>query len=390
LVVASSLALLWVVVPPALAGEAAGDGMDRLAARLLRLDPGARLGGNTQMATAAGKRLLGVPGRENVMVGLGPRETIVGGARHDELGIRGAGGRIFGAGGPDLIHGGPGRDLIHGGPGRDLIYGGPGRDRLRGGPGRDRLIDGGGATTVRAGSGRDRVDVADGQGDDRVLCAAGSRARIEADRGDRIGPACIGRLSRVSYRRAAAGPPPARVAQQPVTGDGGNGNPFTAPCDNPSLVDCTVSSFAPRRLGGFWSNEYVPAYKCPADHPYLQRKSYEPLGTQLGAPGIEVQGLGPVGVSLSGPSRTTATAPPLGVPVFVATGTQTGFGLSSATNWDGEGSTYKVILHCTSLVCHAACQPPICIICKARASGTSSCGAKRVSPSRARPGRSSS
>jgi hypothetical protein len=32
-----------------------------LAARAMRLDPGARLGGNTQVATAAGARVLGVP-----------------------------------------------------------------------------------------------------------------------------------------------------------------------------------------------------------------------------------------------------------------------------------------------------------------------------------------
>jgi hypothetical protein len=353
LVAASALALLGAVVPPALAGQGARGGGDRLAARLLRLDPGARLGGNTQVATAAEARLSGVPGRMNVMVGLGPRETIVGGARRDELGVRGDAGRIFGAGGPDLIHGGPGRDVISGGPGDDLIVGGRGRDRLRGGPGRDRLIDGGGATTVRAVSGRDRVDVADGRPDDRVLCAAGSHARIAADRGDRIGPGCSGGLRPATHGRPAAGPAPARLAQQPVTGDGSNGKPFVAPCSDPASVDCTVRAFPRRFLKGLWANEYVPAYRCPSDHPYLTKGLFVPGGV-LVPQGVEIDEGGgpggsswPIGLVIS---NATTTSAPNG---SVGTGTITGFANSSATNWSTGTAGYKVILHCTSDSNHA-------------------------------------
>ena len=352
LVAVSALALLAAVVSPTVAGQRPSGGRDRSAARLLRLDPGARLGANTQVATAAAARLSGVPGRVNVIVGLGPRETIVGGARHDELGVRGDAGRIFGAGGPDLIHGGPGRDLLSGGPGDDLISGGPGRDRLRGGPGRDRLIDGDGATTVHAGSGRDWVDVADGRADDRVLCATGSRARIEADRGDRIGPGCSGRLPLLTHPRAA-GPPPARVAQQPVTGDGTNGNPFVAPCSDPSSVDCIVKAFPRRYLNGLWANEYVPAYRCPSDHPYLTKGLYVPGGV-LVPQGVEIDEGGgpggsswPIGIVIS---NQTTTGAPNGT---VGTGTITGFLNSGATNWSTGTAGYKVILHCTSDPQHA-------------------------------------
>jgi hypothetical protein len=75
----------------------ASSGRDGLAARLIRLDPGARLGANTQVATVVGARLAGVRGRVNFIIGLAPRQRIVGGAGHDQLGARGAGGaRILG------------------------------------------------------------------------------------------------------------------------------------------------------------------------------------------------------------------------------------------------------------------------------------------------------
>jgi hypothetical protein len=52
---------------PTLLGDAgASPGKDKLAARLIRLDPGARLGGNTQVATAPGARLAGVRPKDAV------------------------------------------------------------------------------------------------------------------------------------------------------------------------------------------------------------------------------------------------------------------------------------------------------------------------------------
>ncbi len=239
-----------------------------------------------------------------------------------------------------MIHGGAGDDRLAGGRGRDLIYGGPGRDRLSGGPGRDRLVDKRGATSVHTGSGRYRVDVADGGGDDRVLCTASSAGRIEADRGDRIAPAC--RSARVLYLRPPSGPPAARAAQIPVTGDGSNDNPFVARCF-PVAVDCPVKSFAARSLDRLWSNENVPAYRCPPDHPYLLKRSLAPFGTLLPF-GVAVEGLGPIGVSIAGMSTTV----PTGRVWHYATGTLTGAGQSSATNWSLSSSSYRVLLDCTS------------------------------------------
>ena len=245
-----------------------------LLARLLRLDPGARLGGNTHVASGAQAVLVGVPGRVNFMIGLGPRQRIMGGARHDQLGARGAGSLVRGGRGNDLIHGHHGRQVLSGGRGHDHIFGGRGRDRLHGGPGNDRLVDHQGATVVITGTGLNRVDVADGDGDERVVCTRGSINRIRVDRGDRLHPRCRRATSSVSYLRPARAAPAARAAQQQtVSGAGTHDNPYTAACDDETQNPCVISAFAARSLTGLWANEYVPAYKCPTSHPYLYNKS---------------------------------------------------------------------------------------------------------------------
>lgn len=339
LVAASGLAVLAAAAPVALAQAGSSSNRDDRAARLMRLDPGARLGGNTQVATRARARLFGAPQRVNFMLGLGPRQRIVGGDRDDQLGARGAARRVFGAAGNDLLHGGKRDRLLVGGPGNDLIYGAAGDDRLRGGPDNDRLVDRRGSTTVRPGSGSNEVDIADGEGDDRVLCAAGASDRIEADRGDRIAPACRTDATRSAHRRPAAGPPPARAAQARVTGDGSNANPYTSEeCANATPPLCIVASFPARTLPRLWSNEYVPAYQCPPQHPYLVNENFAPFGTAV-VKGVEVAGLGPVGVSIT-LARTTGPG--------LAAGTFTGFGASSATSWSTSPASYRVILHCHS------------------------------------------
>jgi RTX calcium-binding nonapeptide repeat (4 copies) len=288
----------------------------------MSLDPGARVGGNTQAATAAGARVLGAPERANFMVALGARERIVGGAGHDELQARGSADRVFGAGGPDLIHGGRG-DVLDGGPGNDLI------------------IDTQGGATVRTGPGSDKV-IAPGRGD-LVVCAAGSHdSMIYADRSDTIAPSCRRHRSRVLYRPAPTlAPRPAHAAQQAVTGEGSNDNPYTAACDDSSQNPCTVSSFPARTLSGWLSNEYVPAYACPRGTEiwtrFLALENFAPFGTFL-PDGVEVQGLGPIGVSITG------TAPRYPGTFFFET--LTGYPNSSATNWKGGDQSYKVILHC--------------------------------------------
>ena len=331
---------------------------DRLAIRLLRLDPGALVGGNTQVASVAGARLVGVPGRVNFMIGLGPRQRIVGGRGHDQLGARGVGGSVHGGPGHDLIHGfgghdrlhgGHGHDLVHGGGGddrivgghgHDLIRGGPGHDRLHGGAGDDRFVDRQGNTVVITGPGTNHVDLADGNSD-RVHCAPGSTNRIVVDRGDRVHRHCRSQASIVLYIQ-----PGTHTAQRkkPVTGDGTNDDPYIAPCDNEKQTDCVVSSFPGRSLTGLWANEYVPAYKCPTSHPYLYSQNYAPFGTAL-PKGVEVAGLGPIGVSITG--KLTVWEGLLNLSSY-AVGTRTGGSNSSATSWSLDSNSYQVKLHCTS------------------------------------------
>jgi hypothetical protein len=69
-------------------------------------------------------------------------------------------------------------------------------------------------------------------------------------------------------------------------------------------------------------------------------QDYAPFGTSIPF-GVEVQGLGPIGVSISGESGATGDPNSAG-------GTLTGFSDSSATNWKGGTQSYKVILHCSS------------------------------------------
>jgi hypothetical protein len=287
------VALAWAAQPPA--DAIAGQSKAGLAQRLMALDPGALLGGNTQVVTGKGAGVVGVPGRPNFIIGLDSGQRIVGGDEADQLGVRRERGQIDGGAGADLIVGGPERDRINGGPGADLIYGGAERDKIKGGAGDDTVI-----------------------------------------KGDLPGKPA----SRTSA--TAAGQP----SELPVSGDGSNDNPFTAPCDDPSQVDCVVNSFKGRSLAGLWANEYVPAYKCPSDHPRLIRKVYTPFGTQT-PNGVEVAGLGPIGVSIAGASFFLGTTTG-GSTVKVATGTLTGGVNSSATSWSAWSNTYRVILHCTS------------------------------------------
>ena len=94
-----------------------------------------------------------------------------------------------------------GNDVIHGRAGDDVIDSGLGNDRVFGGPGNDRIVDHQGATIAFPGSGTNQVDVADGRGGDRVVCASGSTNHIVADHGDRIARGCRGKRSTIRYIR---------------------------------------------------------------------------------------------------------------------------------------------------------------------------------------------
>jgi hypothetical protein len=100
---------------------------------------------------------------------------------------------LEGFGGHDLLRGGAGDDTLLGGSGRDFIKGGPGEDTIDGGPGPDRIDDNSGPTVVSTGAntgpGVDRVDVADGQGDDIVNCTT-PQTTVIVDAGDQVEGQC--------------------------------------------------------------------------------------------------------------------------------------------------------------------------------------------------------
>jgi hypothetical protein len=266
----------------------------------------------------------------NFIMALGPREVIVGGAGHDELGALGDAARIHGGAGPDLIRGGPGDDRHDGGPGNDLIYSVRGDDVIKGGPG-DDVIHGNkqGNTTVFPGSGTNQVIGANGHGGDRVMCAADSINRITADRGDRIAPSCRGGSSSVRYVRPASGRPSARAAQT-------DSSPLTAECSppEPSSTDCKIELWD-ASLSGLWTHQQVPALQCPASHPWINDTDYAPFATVVPL-GVEVAGLGPIGIYIPGILDSGD----------YSAGTKTEGAV--ATNWTVTGTnTYTVYLHCT-------------------------------------------
>jgi hypothetical protein len=311
-VLVGALAVGLVFVGGAQAGSRGGIGRERLADLLLRRDPGAAVGGNTQVATAVGARVSGVPGRVNFIMALGPRERIVGGSNHDELGALGDAAKISGGRGPDLIHGGPGNGRLDGGRGDDLIYG---NNR--------------GHTTVFPGSGTNQVNVADGDRDS-VVCAAGSINHIDADRSDRIARSCrVGRSS-LRYLRLPGGHPSAHAAQA-TSGAGTNASPYTAECNpvEPSTTDCKIQLWS-ESLSGLWTHAGVPA-----SHPWAKNTDYVPFGTSVPF-GVEIAGLGAIGVSIQETLSDT-------------NGYVTGTGTvnASATNWTFNTDTYTVYLHCT-------------------------------------------
>jgi hypothetical protein len=327
LAVVVAIVLLGVLGASAVASS--GRARSRLAGRLASRDPGARVDGDTIVATGAGARVYGARDRRNFIAALGPHETIVGGNRSDNLAALSDGVTIIGGGGNDLLYGGRDATLIAG-------------------AGHDLLTDRGANATIKARTGD--VVIASGR-DDRVLCSRGAHnVTIYAGRSDSVSSRCRGRVRPLSALRQPAAAR-AGVAAAVVTGNGSNDDPYEAPCDAGG-TGCTVSAFPQRTLSGAWANEYVPAYRCPPSHPYLLNKTYAPPFTSWGS-GVEivrdeVSGLGyPVSVAITGMSYyKEKTAPNL------FGGTRTGFPNSSATNWLWGGThSYRIVLHCTSNRC---------------------------------------
>jgi hypothetical protein len=302
----------------------------RLAARLAARDPGARVQGNTIVATGAGARVYGSRDRPNFVAALGSRQTIVGGRRGDHLAALGK------------------RVTIMGGRGDDVVYGRRGA-RLVGGPGRDLLVARGADATHRAGTG----DVVVARRDHRVLCPRSARnLTVYAGKGTSLSRACRAGDTRVLSLAQLRQPAPPAAAPSVVQGDGSNDNPFVAPCDDPQNVDCTITAFPARTLSGAWAHEFVPAYRCPPGHQYLLNHGYAPPFTSWG-PGVEISfdstPVGnPIDVAITGNSYFDEPTPP-----NLFSGTLTGFPNSSATNWLWGGTHwYRIVLHCTSDRCH--------------------------------------
>lgn len=319
-------ALVSSFVLPLGAGSSAAATTEISAAQVRALDPAARLGGQTIVGTSDGKRLIG-PSSSDVMVALGADETLVGGAGNDQLGAVGDHATLVGGAGDDQLYGGPDSTMV-------------------GGAGDDLFVDTADGATIHAGSGDD-VFVSGHHV--RVLCSASSKdLRIYIEGDDSVGAGCrksdaviepmpksaAARARLVAVTRAAT-----------ASGSGSNFDPLVLPCDQPA-EDCTVH-FETRSFSKFLQNEFIPAYACPLDHPYLLGQSFAPAGTSLPL-GVQVYTFN-VGVSITGAQKKYGTN--------YLSGTYTGFPYSSATNWalDGRGS-YKVVLHCTSNADHGTIQ----------------------------------
>ena len=96
-----------------------------------------------------------------------------------------------GTGSADLMPGGSESNTLQGLGGHDLLRGGAGDDTLLGGA--DRIDDNSGPTVVSTGAntgpGVDRVDVADGKGDDTVTCTT-PQTTVVVDPGDEVEGQC--------------------------------------------------------------------------------------------------------------------------------------------------------------------------------------------------------
>jgi hypothetical protein len=299
--------------------------------RLASRDPGARVNGTTIVVAGAGARVSGAGDRPNFIAALGSHETIVGGNRGDNLAAQGKDVTIIGGGGNDVLYGDRGATLIGGG-------------------GRDLLVSRGANATIRAGSGD--VVIVSGR-HDRVLCSRGSRnVTVYAGRNASVSSKCKAGRGRVLSLSSLRQPALRAARPSAVNGDGSNDHPFVAPCDDPGNVDCTITAFPQRTLSGAWANEYVPAYQCPPDHPYLLNQTYSPPFTSW-SPGVdvvreEVPGGYPINVSITGNSYFKEPTPP-----NLFSGTLTGFPNSGATNWLWGGAHwYRIVLHCSSNRCH--------------------------------------
>ena len=91
--------------------------------------------------------------RQDLMLGLGGKDTLDG---------RGQGDILYGGDGKDTLYGGNGNDTLIGGAGDDRLEGGQGNDTLIGGAGDDKLFGGTGDDILTGGEGKDGFVIAIG------------------------------------------------------------------------------------------------------------------------------------------------------------------------------------------------------------------------------------
>jgi hypothetical protein len=318
------------------AGTVAQADNGKLAMHLHQLNPGGLVGGKSIVGTKPAQQLHGSHGKPNFIIALEDGETIHGASTNDELGVGNHAKDVkivAPANGHSLIHAGPGGTIVASGKGHNLI-----------------ISHSKGATIILDSPG-DEV-IADGS-DNRIICLKhAGHELIEIAKGEMVSKRCRGHHDQIQHLDAApsSGAHTSATAHRSafVGGNGSNEAPFNGNCDEGMgfETDCTVSSFPSRTLNGFWANEYVPAYECPGGHPFLLNVSYAPYGTTL-PNGVQVQGLGPIGVSIRGTADTPLDATVTFNTEYRETRTLTGFPWSSATNWTIEPRSYRVILHCT-------------------------------------------
>ncbi len=137
---------------------------------------------------AAGRRVHYKTG-DNVIVGTGPHEDLIGGSGDDVLAALGPYDRLYGGRGLVALVAAGRRDRVYGGSGYDELVAAGRGDFLYSGPGSDTMVSEHGTTTVIAGR-SSRVDVQNRRATDTVICPRVNRDIVLADRGDRVSRSC--------------------------------------------------------------------------------------------------------------------------------------------------------------------------------------------------------
>lgn len=135
---------------------------------------------------------------------------------------------------------------------------------------------------------------------------------------------------------AALAVPAGALAEMPGTGPQGN-----VPND-PAIrfVEKPVRTLQPM------ADEYVPAYTCPASHPYLVDERMDNGSITSALRGIIITRSSPaLDVSITGPASVPHPTMP---GKELLSGIDAGFPNSSAMNWSFYENSYRLTLKCTS------------------------------------------